>query len=249
MRLFLLPYLVLTAAWVHIQVLPASEGWQGTVVVDLTFAGAGASGERDAELDRFASALEQRLATLRERLRGADGVSARVLRRDIGQLEGELEAIALDRGAAVALGRRTYALSGSRLGVDADEGRLLIDRATDSGHLLRGTERLPVKLAALVATEEPPATVDGPQAFGMATRKATLTVGGGSTRVIWISGWPNIYALERLDSQSRSPLHRALASLPGLPIDVEAHHKGGRMRWRVVECSPGPVDLRLLGQE
>src|SRR5690606_3800391 len=121
-------------ALAHIQVLSAAEGWQGTVVVDLTFAGAGASGERDAELDRFAGALEQRLATLRERLRAADGVSARVLRRDIGQLEGELEAIALDRGAAVALGRRTYALSGTRLGVDADEGRLVIDRATDSGH-------------------------------------------------------------------------------------------------------------------
>lgn len=243
-----LPFLVLIATLGGPQALSAAEAWQGTLVVDLTFAGAGASGERDAELDRFAGALEQRLATLRERLRAADGVRARVLRRDVGQLEGELEAIALDRGAAVALGRRTYALSGSLLAVDADEGRLVVDRATDSGHLMRGTERIPVKLAALVATEEPPATVDGPMAFGVATRQATLAVSGESTRVIWIPGWPNIYALERLDSQSRSPLHRALATLPGLPIDVEAHHKGGRMRWRVVECRPGPVDPRLLGQ-
>jgi len=248
MRLRVLPYLILVVALGGALVLPAAEGWQGTLEVDITFAGAGASGERDAELDRFAGALEQRLATLRERLRVADGVSARVLRRDVGQLEGELEAIALDRGAAVTLGRRTYALSGSRLGVDADEGRLVIDRATDSGHLQRGTERIPVKLAALVPMEEPAATVDGPQAFGAATRQATLTVGSESMRVIWIPGWPNIYALERLDSQSRSPLHRALATLPGLPIDVEAHHKGGRMRWRVVECRPGPVDPRLLGQ-
>jgi len=225
----------------------ADRVWQGTLVVELTFAGPGASGDREAELDRFAGALEERLATMRERLRAADGVTARVLRRDVGQLEGELEAIALDRGASVTLSRQPYVVRGNRLAVDADEGRLLVDRVANTGFLQRGSERLPVKLAPLPTAAEPADTQAGPNAFGQATRQATIVLGGESASVTWIPGWPNIYALERLDAQSRSPLHRAVASLPGMPVDIIAEHKGGRMRWRVVTCIPGPVDGRQLG--
>ncbi len=225
----------------------AKSAWQGSVVVELTFAGPGASGDREAELDRFAGALEERLTTMRERLRLADGVTARVLRRDVGQLEGELEAIALDRGASVTLSRQPYVVQGNRLAVDADEGRLLVDRDANTGFLQRGTERLPVKLAALPTATEPADSQAGPDAFGQPTRQATIVLGGESASVTWIPGWPNIYALERLDAQSRSPLHRAVAGLPGLPVDIIAEHKGGRMRWHVVACTPGVVDARLLG--
>lgn len=238
---FLLSLLCWSTAW-------AEEAWCGTITVESTFAGVDAGASRAGELDGYAKALEQRLATLRERRRTADGVVERVLARDIGQLEGELEAIALDRGAWVSLGRDRYALDGTMLAMDAELGSLLIDRQAGTGRLIRGNERNVVKIAPLVEAVEPPGAVNGPAFQGHATRTVTVDVAGSPARLVWAPGLPNIYALSRIDSQVRSKLHSVLAALPGLPVEVESQHKGGRLRWRVVELRPGPVEASVFSR-
>jgi hypothetical protein len=221
--------------------LAAAEAWSGTLVVEATFSGPGASAERDKELDKYAKSLESRLQALRARLRDATGVQARILERDVGQVEGELESIALDRGGSVSLGRKTYVVSGQRLAVDADEGRILVDREAGTATIIRGSERTSVKLAPIPPAVTPASVSVGPDAFGSATEQATIDIAGEPAQVIWAASLPNIYAQERLDSQSRSRLQSALAELPGLPIEVDIHHKGGRLHWRVISCTPGAV--------
>lgn len=222
--------------------LGAAESWSGLIRVETTFAGPRGGGERASELDAYTKALEGRLATLQERRRTADGVAERVLARDIGQIEGELEAIAIERGAWVGLGSETFQIDGQHLAQDADQGRLIVDRQAQTGHVVRAGTTTAVKLAALPPTAEPEGTTDGPVWRGHATRQATVAVVDNPVRVVWVPGLPNTYALCRLDSQTSSKLHGFLATLPGLPIDVESDYKGGRLRWRVVDLAPGAVD-------
>ncbi len=142
----------------------------------------------------------------------------------------------------MSLGTKAYVIDQRQLSVDADEGRLVVDRGRNQAELRRlGAPAQAVKLAPMVSQVEPNGTQDGPAAFDMPTRMATIQVDGEAAAVVWIAGLPNPYAMERLDSQTRSQLQTALAGLPGLPIDVQARHKGGQLRWFVTSLQPDVV--------
>lgn len=225
--------------------LAASE-WSGTFEVVETVAGPAPSGADRTEIEDLARSLEGRLAKAREALRTAAAPAARTYRKDISQLEAELQSLALERGGTVTLSRTVYTVRGDRIIADGDEARLIV--VPGRAVVAAGGRREPVELAPVPAARAPEGAADAPPVAGVATRRGTIAIDGDPTTVVWAPGLPNVYALTRVAAQARDPVLAALAAVPGLPLEVERRTKKGVQRWTVQRLAPGAVDERAFAE-
>ena len=240
MRLPLL--LVLTAGVLH-----AAAEWSGTFEVVETVAGPAPVAAQRREIEDAARSLEARLAKAREGAKNASPVVARTYRKDIGQLEAELQSLALERGGTVTLGRTTYAVRGQRVAADGDEARVVADGAAGTAVVQGQGKREQVNLVR-TPTQVPADAAPGAAVGGVATQRGTITVGNDRCAVVWAPELPNVYALTRVPAQGGDPLTAALAALPGLPLEVERRSARGLQRWTVQKLVAGPVEDRLLAE-
>ena len=221
--------------------------WSGTFEVVETVAGpAPAAGDR-SEIEALARSLETQLARAREGLKSATAVVARTYRQDIAHLEAELEALALERGGTVTLGRTSYAVRAQRVAADGDEARVIGDGAAGTATVILPGKRERVSLVKSVP--KPPADAGpGAPVGGVSTMRGTITVAGEPCVVTYAPDLPNVYALTRIPLQASDPLLSALSALPGLPLDVERRSPRGVQRWTVQKLVAGAVADHLLAE-
>jgi len=240
MRLLLLLALVAGCA-------AQAADWSGTFEVVETVAGPAPAASERKEIEESARSLEARLARARGALKTANPVVARIHRRDIGQLEAELESLALERGGTVTLGRIAYAVRGERVAADGDEARVIADGAAGTAVVVGPGRSDRVALVRTPAKAPADNTPSEPIA-GVATLRGTITIGGDPCTVIWAPELPNVYALTRIPAHGSDSLHVALAGLPGLPLAAERRTARGIQRWTVQKLTPGAVDDRLFAE-
>lgn len=242
MRVLVLLLLTVLAA-----VTPAVEGWSGGFEVVETLTGVTVSGDAKRDADTTARALEERVARTKEALKTAKPALAKALKQDLATLEVELEALALERGGTVVIGRTTWLVSGSTVVSDGDDGRVVADGAQGSAVIVIEGRREQVALVKPSPAQAPKDAQPGEPIGGVSTQRGTLTVDGQAVAVVWAPDLPNVYAVTRLPSHQDKSLHGQLATLPGLPLIVERPSpKGGTLRWTVQRLAPGPIDPRLL---
>jgi hypothetical protein len=224
-----------------------ADDWSGSFEVVETLTGPGASGDAKRDAEATSHALEERIARTREALKTASPAAAKALRQDLAALEVELEAVALERGGTVVIGRTTYLVIPGRVVCDGDEGRVVADTVAGSAVVLAEGRR---ETVALVKPGRPVAPRDAAPAApiaGVEVQHGTLTLDGQPVPVSWAPSLPNVHALTRLPSHGDKGLQAQLATLPGLAMVVERPNpKGGTLRWTVQKLSPGPIDPRLL---
>lgn len=221
--------------------------WSGTFEVVETVAGPAPAANDRREIEAAARSLEARLAKAREGAKSPSPIVARTYRQDIGQLEAELQSLALERGGTVTLGRTSYVVRGQRVAADGDEARVVADGAAGTAVVVVPGRRERVSLVR--AEPRPPADAAPAEAIdGVATMRGTFTVGGDHCSVVWAPELPNVYALTQVPAQGADPLHAALAAVPGLPLEVERRSPRGIQRWTVRKLVAGPVDERQLGE-
>lgn len=219
--------------------------WSGTITMQQTIVGpASIVVAEKAELDDYAKLVEERLARARADLAGASRLVARTLRADIGVYQAELERIALARGGVVVIGTTTFVIDRQRVAVLSELPRLVIDRALDQALVMGADAPEVVALAPL-----PTPSVIEPSApevplLGLATRRIEVKAEGKKFTVLVAPSLPNAYAMCLLAATQAEAdgLLTVLASLPGMPMQVE--HATGEVthRWIVTAIREKVVD-------
>jgi hypothetical protein len=220
---------------------PAAEPWTGRIEIVETVGGVERKGDQ-TEQDAVAKAMQERVNRLRERLKTATPTVARTLRTDLAHLEGDLERLAIERGSTAQTGRTLYAIGPARTLADGDEAKVVIDRAAGVATLSAAGRDESVRVPPPPAPRALDDAKPGPAAFGAPTRRGKLVVDDRVYVVTLAEGLPNPYALSLLPATAKDPLYAALASLPGLPVEVELKRNDVVRRWTVKTCEPGPVD-------
>ena len=221
-----------------------AESFSGTVTAIEVLRGPEESSDRE-EFDRLASVVEGRIRQHRESLVTARPLAARILRDDLGFLQAEQERIVLRGGGDLTIGTLQFTLHQGRLLQVGDDVRLQIDRNRNLALTeIAGTIR-PVTLAPL-----PPPVADpgkpGPSYLGRPTVQRRLTINGREATVLAMAGLPNPWALGLIDGAADNDLFIALATIPGLPVQVTWDDSGLTRELRVTAIVPGPVDERLF---
>jgi hypothetical protein len=233
-------------------VAAAGEEWSGTITVQQTLVGPSNVGGSDrSELDDYAKLVEERLVRARAELVNAPRLVARALRADIGVYQAELERIALARGGVVPIGTTVFVIDRRRAAVFSDLPRLIVDRAADRAVVLGADQPEPVPLAP----EPRPIALDraAPEVplLGLTTRRIEVRAEGKRFTVLVAPSLPNPYALCLLAASAEDPegLYAVLATLPGMPMQVE--HTTGEVsqRWVVTSIREKVVDPAAFKQE
>lgn len=224
----------------------ADAPWTGTMEIVQTLSGVRARDASKKDLDELTADLERRLEESKAQLLKATPSVARVLRDDIGQIEAELQRLALDNGGTVRLGRTLYAITAARILVDSDEGRIIIDRGQHHAVVLAGGTREQLQLSDPPAAKKLSNDDQGETVLGQPTRRVKIKAEDQEYEAHVIVGLPNPYALSLLPSTSDKSLVAALAQLPGLPALVECETKAGVIRWTLQRLEAGDVDSTLF---
>jgi len=240
-RCMVLLMVVIMAPWLM------AEEWSGTFEVVETLTGVTPSGEAKRDVDNAVRVLEERVARTREALKTANPALAKALKQDLAALAVELESLALERGGTVTIGLTSYVVAAGRIVVDGDEGRVVADANNGSAVVAIEGRRQTVALVKPGQSIAPRDAAAANALVGVDTMRGTITVEGQPVAVQWAPSLPNVYALTLLSSHSDKGLHAQLATLPGLPMQVERPNpRGGTMCWTVQRLIPGPVDPKLL---
>lgn len=205
-------------------ILAAAEGWSGVIEVTEALGGRKPAVTEVEELDRLATATEDRLRVLGTEVRTLPPAVARTLRADLGFYQTELERTVLARGGRpFPLATTRYQVAPGRILVEFDRGRLLVDRNRSTALLMIDGETREVAPAPA-----PAASADdlgeGPVVLGIPTRRRAALFGGKAHECLVALDLPNVYALAAVDeggAESRaSDFTAELARQPGLPMTV-----------------------------
>lgn len=224
---------------------PVVSTWSGTITLQQSLIGpSSVVGPDKAELDDYAKLVEERLARARTDLSTASKTVARTLRADIGVYQAELERILLARGGVVVIGTTTFVIDRQRVAVFSELPRLVVDRAAGQALVMGADAPEPITLAPMpVPVPIDPAAPEFPL-LGLSTRRVEVKAEGKKFTVLVAPSLPNPYAMCLLMPTLEDPesLLAALATLPGMPMQVE--HSTGEVtqRWVVTGIREKVVD-------
>lgn len=212
--------------------------WTGAIEVAETLTGPTPTVHDREELDELARSTEERLRRARAEVLAVPSTVARILREDIGFLEAELQRVALARGGTLRVSRTVFFLAGSRLVAESEGFRLSVDRAAGSATVAGGGASRAAALAAPPPAPDERKAVDGPRLLDRPTRRYQLNLAGVQHQVDIDPNLPNPWAIG-LVAGAPDDLFQHLASLPGLPMQVESRDGEVVRRLTVVAIRSG----------
>ncbi|MCS6970797.1 MAG: hypothetical protein RMM29_00140 [Planctomycetota bacterium] len=207
--------------------LVAGDAGQRFVFVESLATRAASSGDR-AVTERLRAQLSARLSAARRELTTAPPSLAAIIRADIAAFEAELERLALATGGELAVARQTLLIAADRFTLSGDDGvSLIVDRQTGQGYRIGpGAETLPIALAAPAQPLPAQQGREGPLLLGRPTRRFELSLDGRDFTACIDPELPNAFAWLLPAGGDASALARALARLPGLPLQITCEHEG-----------------------
>jgi hypothetical protein len=224
---------------------PVSGMWTGTITLQQSLIGPSnvVATDKD-ELNDYAKLIEERMARARADLTTANKTAARVLRADVGVYQAELERILLARGGVVLIGTTTFVIDRQRVAMFSELPRLVVDRAADKALVMGADAPETIALAPMpVPVPIDPGAPEFPL-LGLSTRRVEIKAEGKKFTVLVAPSLPNPYAMCLLVPTMEDPesLMAVLATLPGMPMQVE--HISGEVthRWVVTNIDQKNVD-------
>jgi hypothetical protein len=223
-------------------VLAAALGgaeWSGTVEIVETVEAAQAPAADRAELDEYLRSLQERLARTRAARLVAAGPMAQILAQDEVFYQNELDQCLFARGGAVVVGRTRVWAAERRIRIEGDFGTILADTARGRAWIAAGES---VVETALLPAPEPAAGSVGEDGL---VRIAIEVDGQAATAVVRADlANPFTGAVLPQGQVVGGELGRALATLPGMPVRIEA--VGRTTRRMTFSATAGAVDPALL---